>query len=68
MRQNTMFIVWMLGRYLSNPVMDNWKAVKRVTRYLKRTKDYMLTYMRSDQLEIAEYSDSDFAGWQDSKR
>ena len=37
-------------------------------RYLKRTKDYMLTYRRSDQLEITGYSDSDFAGCQDSKR
>ena len=29
-------------------------------------KDYMLTYKRSDQLEIIGYSDSDFIGCQDS--
>jgi len=42
--------------------------VKRVMRYLKRTKDYMLTYQKSDNLEIIRYSDSDFAGCQDNKR
>lgn len=37
-------------------------------RYLKRTKGYMLTYQKSDSLEIIGYSDSDFAGCQDNKR
>ena len=36
--------------------------------YLQRTKDYILTYRRSDSLEIIGYSDSDFVGCQDSKR
>jgi hypothetical protein len=35
-------------------------------RYLKRIKCYMLTYRKSDQLEIIGYSDSDFVGCQDS--
>ncbi|CAL0314789.1 unnamed protein product [Lupinus luteus] len=51
------FIVGDLGRYMSIPGMDHWKAAKRVMRYLKGTKDYMLTYRRSDQLEIIVYSD-----------
>jgi len=62
------YIVGVLGRYLSNPGMDHWKAVKRVMRYLQRTKEYMLTYKRSDQLEIIRYFDSNFEGWQDSLR
>ncbi|KAH9782842.1 hypothetical protein KPL71_009093 [Citrus sinensis] len=67
-RPDIAFIVGMLGRYLSNPEMDHWKAAKRVMRYLQRTKAYMLTYRRSDQLEIIGYSDSNFAGCQDSRR
>ncbi|KAH9793735.1 hypothetical protein KPL71_004641 [Citrus sinensis] len=59
--------IWSLI-YLNNPGMDNWKAAKRVMRYLQRTNEYMLTYKRSDQLEIIGYSDSDFAGCQDSRR
>ncbi|KAL5548410.1 hypothetical protein UlMin_003641 [Ulmus minor] len=46
------YIVGMLGRYLSNPGMDHWRAANRVMRYLQRTKEYMLIYRRSDQLEI----------------
>ena len=41
--------------------------MKHIMHYLKRTKGYMLTYQKSDNLEIIEYSDSDFAGCQDIK-
>ena len=34
-------------------------------QYLQRMKDYMLTYKRSDQLEIISYSNSDFVRCQD---
>ena len=33
-RLDIAYIVGMLGRYLSNPGMDHWKAAKRVMRYL----------------------------------
>ena len=66
-RSDIVFIVGILGRYMSNPGVDHWKAAKRVMWYLKRTKYYMLAYRRSDSLEIFGYSDFDFAGWQDSK-
>ena len=61
-RLDIAFVVNALGRYLSNPGLNHWKAVKKVMRYLQGTKDYMLTYKRSDQLEVTGYSDSDFAG------
>ncbi|KAL9265865.1 Retrovirus-related Pol polyprotein from transposon TNT 1-94-like protein [Drosera capensis] len=67
-RPDIAYIVGVLGTYLSNPGMDHWKAAKRVMRYLKRTKDHMLTYRRSNHLEIVGYSDSDFAGCQDSRK
>ena len=58
----------MLGRYLSNPGNDHWIATKRVMRYLQRTKHYMLTYRKSDQLEIIGYFDSYFAGCRESMK
>ncbi|KAA0036645.1 Retrovirus-related Pol polyprotein from transposon TNT 1-94 [Cucumis melo var. makuwa] len=54
--------------YQSNPRMDHWKAAKKVLRYLQGTKDYMLTYKRSDHLEVIGYSDSDFAGCVDTRK
>ena len=67
-RPDIAFITGMLGRYLSNPGMEHWKAAKRVLRYLKRTRDYMLTYRRSEQLEVIGYTDSDFGGCVDSMK
>ncbi|XP_074360808.1 secreted RxLR effector protein 161-like [Apium graveolens] len=67
-RPDITFIVEMLGRYFSNPGMEQWKAVKRVLRYLKKTKDYMLTYRKSDHLEIIGYLDSDFGGCRDERK
>ncbi|RDX93948.1 hypothetical protein CR513_23722, partial [Mucuna pruriens] len=47
--------------YLSDPRMQHWKAIKCMMRYLRRTKGYLLTYWKSEGLEIIGYSDSDFA-------
>ena len=67
-RPDIAYVTGMLGRYLSNLGVDHWKSAKRVLRYLQRIKDYMLTYQRSDKLEIVRYVDSDFAECQDSMK
>jgi hypothetical protein len=36
--------------------------VKKAFRYVKSTKNYMLTHIRFDSLEIRGYSDADSAG------
>nr|KYP68561.1 Retrovirus-related Pol polyprotein from transposon TNT 1-94 [Cajanus cajan] len=51
------FSVNALGRYLSDPGLGHWKFVKKVFRYLQGTKDHMLTYKKSDQLQVISYSD-----------
>ena len=61
-RPDIAFVVNALGRYLSNPGLNNWKAVTKVMRYLQGTKDYMLIYKRSDQLEVTGYSDFGLQG------
>ena len=67
-RLDIAYIVEMLGKYLSNPCMDHWKKVKWIMRYLQRTKDYMLKYRRSSDLEIVGYSNFDFVGCLDNRR
>ena len=61
-RPDISFVVRMLGRYQSNPGIDHWKMVNKVLCYAKGTKGLMLTYRRSDSLEIKGYSDADYAG------
>ena len=67
-RPDLAFAVGMLGRYQTNPGMEHWKAAKKVLRYLQGTKDYMLTYKRSNNLKVIGYSDSDFSGCVESKK
>ncbi|KAL3529759.1 hypothetical protein ACH5RR_009081 [Cinchona calisaya] len=67
-RPDIVYVIGMLGRYLSNSGMVYWIAAKRVMRYLQRIKHYILIYRRSNKLEIIGYSDSDFAGCQDSHK
>jgi hypothetical protein len=42
--------------------------VKKILRYVQGTKDLMLTYRRSDSLEIKGYSDADYAGDKDERK
>ena len=58
----------MLGLYQSDPGLDHWRAAKKVMRYLQGTKNYMLMYRRTDNLEVIGYSDSDFVGCVDSHK
>ncbi|KAF3623665.1 putative carboxylesterase 13-like [Capsicum annuum] len=67
-RPDISFVVGMLGRYQSNPRMEHWKAAKKVLRYLQGTKDHMLTYRRSDHLDVVGCSDSDYAGCVDTRK
>jgi hypothetical protein len=67
-RPDLAFVTGMLGRYQSNPGLDHWKAAKKVLRYLQGTKGLMLTYKKSDNLEVVGYSDADFAGCVDTKK
>ncbi|KAH9697754.1 Integrase catalytic domain-containing protein [Citrus sinensis] len=67
-RPDIAFPVGVLGRYLSNPGYEHWKAAKKVLRYLQATKDFVLTYQQSDYLNIVGYSDADFAGCLEDKK
>ena len=67
-RPDLAFTTGMLGRYQVNPGKEHWKAVKKTFRYLQGTKDLMLTYRKTDALEIVGYSDADWAGCVDIKK
>jgi hypothetical protein len=58
----------MFGRFQRNLGPDHWKGIKKVLGYLQGTKGLMLTYRRSDTIEIVGYSDSDFMGCKDTEK
>nr|CAN61348.1 hypothetical protein VITISV_007257 [Vitis vinifera] len=67
-RPDISYAIGMLGKYQSNPSLEYWKAIKKVMRYVKGTRDYKLTYKRFDHLDVVGYSSSDFAGCLDSRK
>ncbi|GJS22807.1 putative RNA-directed DNA polymerase [Tanacetum coccineum] len=67
-RPNIVYICGMLGRFQSNLGLLDWQAAKKVLRYLQGTKEYKLTYTRSENLEVIGYSDSDFSKYKDTSR
>ena len=44
-RPDILFAVFYLARYQQNPGEAHWKALKRILRYLKGTKDLALTHL-----------------------
>ena len=48
-----------VSRFQSNPGLDHWVAVKRILKYLQRTRNYILAYSSRDLIPI-EYTDSNF--------
>ena len=67
-RPDLAFVTGVLGRFQSNPGIEHWKMIKKALRYLQVTKGLMLTYRRSDSLQVEGYSDSDFAGDIDDRK
>jgi len=67
-RPDISFAVGMLGRYQSNPGLEHWEVAKKVLRYLQGTKNHMLTYRKSDHLEVIGYTDSAFVGCVDTRK
>ena len=61
-RPEIQFAVHQCARFCENPKMSHEKAVKRIIRYLKRTKDkgLMMTIDKSKGIEC--FVDADFAG------
>jgi hypothetical protein len=67
-RPDLAFITGVLSRYQANPGIVPWKMVKKVLRYVQGIIDFMLTYRRSDSLEIKGYLDAEYAGDKDDRK
>ena len=61
-------MLFLLGRYLSDLRQSHWKEVKKVLTYLQGTKDLMLTYRRTDTLEVVGFSDFNYEDYVDDKK
>ena len=82
-RPDILFAVFYLARYQQNPGEAHWKALKRILRYLKGTKDLALTFRRGDSKPtnikfhgdknttidlLQAFTDADWAGDKDERK
>ena len=69
-RPDIAFAVHKVAQFNSNPGPKHWSAVKRIIRYLKGTRDHVLTLggQSDSALTITAYSDADFANSKDHGR
>ena len=59
----------MVSKYMANPEKQHWDAIKWIFRYLKRTTDYDITFVRQkNDLSIMGYVDADYAKDLDDRR
>ena len=47
-RPDIAYVVSVTSRFQSNPGLEHWVAVKAILKYLRRTKDLVLTYGGGD--------------------
>jgi hypothetical protein len=60
-RPDISLAVSVCSRFLENPGVPHWNAVKHIMRYLKGTREFCLT-LAPQNLDITVYSDADWAG------
>ena len=66
-RPDILFAVVVLARFMSNPGLEHWTALKHLMRYLQGTKDMKLTYKPDNSKELfISYCDADHGGNKDN--
>nr|GEV75631.1 retrovirus-related Pol polyprotein from transposon TNT 1-94 [Tanacetum cinerariifolium] len=66
-RPDLIYAVCLCARYQANPTEKHLQAVKRIFRYLKRTVNMGLWYLKGTDMSLTAYADADHAGCQDTR-
>ncbi|CAH0476145.1 unnamed protein product [Peronospora belbahrii] len=56
-RPDIAFAVGYVSRFLENPQVEHWIAVKRIFRYLQGTKSHGICFKPGEEVDFCEYSD-----------
>ncbi|XP_015577125.2 uncharacterized mitochondrial protein AtMg00810-like [Ricinus communis] len=61
-RPDSMFSASLLSRFMSSPSQTHLGAAKRVLKFLKGSADHGIWYLRTRDVNLIGYADSDWAG------
>ncbi|XP_071729312.1 uncharacterized mitochondrial protein AtMg00810-like [Rutidosis leptorrhynchoides] len=67
-RPDISFSVGVISRYMEDPKYAHWKALKRISRYIKGTLSLGLYYSVSNEHKLIGYLDSDWRGDVDDRK
>nr|GEZ47159.1 hypothetical protein [Tanacetum cinerariifolium] len=67
-RPDLQFAICMCARYQARPTEKHLHAVKRIFRYLRRTVNQGLWYLKDSLIALIAFVDADHAGCQDTRR
>ena len=67
-RPEIAFAIHKVSKYMHDPRVPHWVAVKRILRYLKSTISHALFIQPDSDLQLHSYSDADWATDQDDRR
>ena len=61
-RPDISYAVNQVSKYCSNPTVQHWNVVKRILSYLRGTTNLGILYCKQNDLDLFEFSDSDWTG------
>ena len=61
-RPDIAYAVGYVSRFMENPQVEHWVAVKRILRYLQGTKTHGICFQPGDKIDFCGDSDADWAG------
>ncbi|XP_042041299.1 secreted RxLR effector protein 161-like [Salvia splendens] len=68
-RPDIAYVVSCLSRYMSNPGLVHWEALKWLLRYIKHTAKYGLCYFRCEEgVKLVGYVDSNYVNDMDKRK
>jgi hypothetical protein len=67
-RPDIAYGVGLVNRYMEEPKMTHWKAIKQILRYVKGTLSHGLFYSHTNEFDLVGYSDSDWSGDLDDRK
>jgi hypothetical protein len=61
-RPDLAYAIGEMSRYVNQPNEHHWRILKDVLRYIKKTRDYKLTYGTTNDLMLTGYADASWGG------
>ncbi|XP_047335530.1 uncharacterized mitochondrial protein AtMg00810-like [Impatiens glandulifera] len=67
-RPDILFVVGVCGRFQANPKQSHYVTAKRILKYLKRTQNVGLWYLKDSSFNLIICSDADYVGCKVDKK